>query len=179
MEVHNYDRGGLSRLTAILYMPGYICVFIYFLTTSLAVLISIKPSTTATTSAGARTQRVMSFYVFASALFMMFHLVSALTFLATNSSATKTVTGGVFLMYYVARSGTALCSVAIFHADSRAAPGSGFSKGGRKNYPTVFLESENARLGEQLKMQRDTQESRLKEERDFIASALHEIRLVV
>jgi len=164
-------------------MPGYICVFIYFLTTSLAVLISIKPSTTATTSAGARTQRVMSFYVFASALFMMFHLVSALTFLATNSfghsSATKTVTGGVFLMYYVARAGTALCSVAIFHVDSRAAPGSGFSKGGRKNYPTVFLESENARLGEQLKMQRDTQESRLMEERDFIASALHEIRLVV
>jgi len=177
-SLRHHETSGLevARFAAFVYVPPYALVAIYFFRSSFAVLSSIKPSS-GTTSAGVRTRRLMSLYVFGSGMFMLLNFGSSIIFLTLtltpNSKLTEVQSGVIFLLYYVARAGTALCSVAIFHVDSRAP---GFSKGGRKNYPTVFLESENVRLAEQLRVQRDTEESKLKKERDFVASALHEIR---
>jgi len=153
----------------------------YFLYTSAGVLRSLPDKRT----------RTMSAYMFASALFMVIHIVAIACFSLEVCYRSETAYGLVFFFWYVSRAGTAMCNISIFHAHADSA--------------FLFLEAQNARLAENVRRLEETagltallnaeeiarlletqradatkvqlvhQEALVLREKNFVVSALHEV----
>jgi len=176
------DPESFESAMAAPFVVTYFFITIYFFRAATGVLLSLADKRT----------RVMSAYLLASASFMIVHMSSIACLVAGVHSKTETSHGLVFFFWYLGRAGTAMCCISIFHEHADSA--------------FLFLEMQNARLAEDVRRLEETaglnakltaaeiarlmemqradavkvalvhQEALVKREKDFIASALHELR---